>query len=96
MDVIGQICHHDSMALGSRYRLIDCELDSNRVQVAMSLQGHTLKSGCELDVIRQCSESAGLDPSRSRTGLASWTRGDQNRALVSGLQVLQGPHSLPI
>ena len=29
----------------SRYQLIDWESDSNRVQVAMSLRGHTLKSG---------------------------------------------------
>jgi hypothetical protein len=34
------------------YRLIDCELDSNLVQVAMSLQGHTLREKSESDVFR--------------------------------------------
>ena len=45
-----KVCRHDSMILGSWHVLLGdatdrLELDSNRVQVAMSPRGHTLKSG---------------------------------------------------
>lgn len=46
--------------------MIDCESDSNRVQVAMSLRGHTLKSGSKYLV--------GLDPNWNWADNASWTR----------------------
>ena len=35
--------------------------------------------------------SVGLDLNRTRTGLVSWTRGDQNRLLVSGLTSVVEP-----
>ena len=35
--------------------------------------------------------SVGLDPNRTRTGLVSWTHGDENRLLVSGLTSVVEP-----
>ena len=86
-----KVCRHDSMVLGSWHVLLGAttnwSIASQTPIVSKSpwacWVAH-LRAGASI-------VSVGLDPNWTRTGLVSWTRGDQNRLLVSGLTSVVEP-----